>query len=154
MRHTAVRPARSSRLVYSLITVLFVAGAAALVIAALVGGDGGGRDDLAVSADPAVNRLIPARGDEVPRQSRVGVDLDARYRLTSLVIYLNDRFSDGIDVTAEVDHSRALNLWEFAPGEGRLIAALSPDDNCATASYALISRPADTGSISWCFEVS
>ena len=154
MRAARTPRSRSARRARLAIAALAAAGAAGLAAAALTGTGGGRGDDVTVSSNPAVNRLMPERGDEVLQQSRVGVDLDARYRLASLVIHLNDRFSDGIDVTAEVSHSSGLNLWEFAPGEGRLIEALSPDANCATAVYALISRPDDTGSISWCFTVS
>ena len=134
------------------IAFLLVLGAGGLAAAALLGGVDAG--DVSVRSNPAVNRLIPSRGDKVLKQSRVGVDLDARYRLLSLTIYFNDRFTDGIDVTSEVRHESGINLWQFAPGGGRLIEALSPDDNCATAVYAPISRPDDRGSISWCFEAA
>ena len=110
--------------------------------------------DVAVQSDPAVNRLIPPRGDRVLQQSRVGIDLDARYRLASLTIYFNDQFTEGLDVTSEVRHETGINLWQFTPGKDELIKALSPDDNCATAVYAPISQPDDRHSISWCFKVA
>lgn len=145
-------PVRGSRWLRIVIAVLLLAGVAGLVAAALVGDQDD--SDITVSSSQAVNQLFPARGDEVLQQSRVGIDLDARYRLTQLLIYLNDRFDSGIDVTSEVNHVSGLNLWEYVPGEGRRIAALSPDTNCATANYALIAQPENTGTISWCFEVS
>lgn len=134
------------------IAILLALGAGGLAAAALLGGDDVG--DVSVSSNPAVNRLIPPRGDKVLKQSRVGIDLDARYRLLSLTVYFNNRFADGIDVTSEVRHESGINLWQFAPGRDRLIGALSPGDNCATAVYALMSRPDDSGSISWCFEAA
>ena len=135
------------------IAALIAAGIAGYAAAVMTGG-GNDRGDVTTTANPAVDRLIPQRGDETLRQSRVGVRLDSRYRLTSLTIYFNNRFSDGINVTSEVSHSSGLNLWQFTPGEGRLIQALSPDANCATAAYEPIARPGDIGTISWCFQAS
>ena len=134
------------------IVALVVLGILGLVWAALSGSD----DDVEVSVNAAgpVSRLIPGADDEVLQQQRVGVVLDVRYRLTSLVVYPSDQTSGGIDVTVEVDHIEGLNQFEFAPGEGRLIQALSPDTNCAVANYALIARPDETGNVRWCFEVS
>ena len=133
------------------ITALVVLGVLGLVWAALSGSD----DDAAVvNAAGPVSRLIPESGDEVLQQQRVGVVLDVRYRLTSLVIYPSDQTSGGIDVTVEVEHIEGLNQFEFAPGDGRLIQALSPDTNCAVANYALIARPDEVGNVRWCFEVS
>lgn len=145
---TSKKTRRSIRSLWKLLIVaLLLVGVGILIVAALVGDGRDDANDLSVISNPAINQLIPARGDEVLQQNRVGVDLDARYLLTKLVI-------DGIDVTAEVVHTSGLNLWEFSPGEGRLIERLSPDTNCATATYARIAQPADTDTISWCFQVS
>ena len=57
-------------------------------------------------------------------------------------------------MTAQVDHIEGLNRFEFAPGEGRLIEALSPDTNCAVATFVLIARPEEADTARWCFEVS
>ncbi len=149
----SVDPAVRRLLVRVAVAALLVVGVVVLVLAALVSDNDSGAD-VTVSSNPAVNTLIPARGDEVLQQNRVGVDLDARYRLTSLVIYQSGQRSDGVDVTSQVRHSSGLNLWEFVPGEGRLIEALAADTNCATATYAPIAQPAESGSITWCFEVS
>ncbi len=135
-----------------LIGVLLVVGALIWVGAVLLGDDGSG--DVTISANEAVNAVYPGRGDEVLQQSRVGVDLDARYQLVSLVVYPSDGQRDGVDVTVALRHSTGLNLWEFIPGEGQPIQALSPDTNCATATYAPIAQPSETETFSWCFEVS
>ena len=144
---------RSSLRIRVGIAALAVFGIAGLVIAALVGS---GDDDAGrtATASPAVDRVIPDPGDEVLQQQRVGVVLDARYRLSSLVVYPNEQLTGGVDVTAEVDHIDGLNRFEFAPGEGRLIEALSPDTNCAVARFALIARPEESDTVQWCFEVS
>ena len=143
-------PRRSSLRIRIGIAALVVFGILGLVVAALVGSD----DDAAEGASGPVSRLIPPSGDEVLQQQRVGVVLDVRYRLTSLVVYPSEQASSGVNVTAQVDHIEGLNQFEFAPGEGRLIEALSPDTNCAEADFALIARPEEVGTVRWCFEVS
>ena len=135
------------------IAALAVLGILGLVVAALVG-SGDNDADSAVTAGPAVDRVIPTPGDEVLQQQRVGVVLDARYRLVSLVVYPSGQPTGGMDVTAEVDHIEGLNRFEFAPGEGRLIKALSPDTNCVVAGFVLIARPEESDTVRWCFEVS
>ena len=146
-------PPRSPMRVRAGIIALAVLGIAGLVVAALVG-SGGGDSATAVTAQPAVDRVIPDPGDEVLQQQRIGIVLDARYRLTSLVVYPSDQVGNGVDVTAETDHIEGLNRFEFAPGEGRLIEALSPDTNCAVATFVLIARPDEADTARWCFEVS
>ena len=135
------------------IAALAVLGILGLVVAALVGS---GEDDAqdAVTAGPAVDRVIPNPGDEVLQQQRVAVVLNARYRLVSLVVFPSGQSTGGVDVTAEVDHMEGLNRFEFAPGEGRLIEALSPDTNCALATFVLIARPEESDTVRWCFEVA
>ncbi|MCY4663953.1 MAG: hypothetical protein OXC00_04735 [Acidimicrobiaceae bacterium] len=135
------------------IAALAVLGILGLVVAALVG-SGDDDADSAVTASPAVNRVIPSPGDEVLQQQRVGVVLDARYRLSSLVVYQSEQLTGGGDVTAEVNHIEGLNRFEFVPGEGRLIEALSPDTNCVVATFVLIARPEEADTVRWCFEVS
>ena len=135
------------------IAALALLGIAGLVVAALVGsGDDDG--DRAATAGLAVDRVIPNPGDEVLQQQRVAVVLDARYRLVSLVVYPSEQPTGGVDVTAEVDHIEGLNRFEFVPGEGRLIEALSPDTNCVVAGFVLIARPEESDTVRWCFEVS
>ena len=146
-------PQRSSLRIRAGIAALALLGIGVLVVATLVG-SGDDAADEAVTARPAVDRVIPNPGDEVLQQQRVGVVLDARYRLSSLVIFPSEQATGGIDVTAEVDHIEGLNRFEFAPGDGRLIAALSPDTNCALARFVLIARPEESDTVRWCFEVS
>ena len=143
---------RSSLRVRVSIVALALFGILGLVVAALVGSD----DDVdsAVTASPAVDRVIPNPGDEVLQQQRVGVVLDARYRLSSLVVYRSEQLTGGVDVTAQVDHIEGLNRFEFVPGEGRLVEALSPDTNCVIATFVLIARPDEADTVRWCFEVS
>ena len=146
-------PQRSPLQIRVGIAALAVLGIMGLVVAALVGSSDDNAN-LAVTAGPAVDRVIPDPGDEVLQQQRVAVVLNARYRLTSLVVYPSDQLNGGVDVTAEVDHIAGLNRFEFVPGEGRLIEALSPDTNCAIATFVLIARPEESDTARWCFEVS
>ena len=146
-------PQRSPLRIHLGIAALAVLGIVGLVVAALVG-SGDDNANLAVTAGPAVDRVIPDPGDEVLQQQRVAVVLNARYRLTSLVVYPSDQLTGGVDVTAEVNHIEGLNRFEFVPGAGRLIEALSPDTNCAIATFVLIARPEESDTARWCFEVS
>ena len=145
-------PSRSSLRIRVSIAALLLFGILGFVVAALVGS--GDDADEAVTASPAVDRVIPNPGDEVLQQQRVAVVLDARYRLSSLVVYQSEQLTGGVDVTAQVDHIEGLNRFEFVPGEGRLIEALSPDTNCAVATFVLIARPEEADTARWCFEVS
>ena len=144
-------PPLSSLRIRVSIAALALFGILGFVVAALVGS---GDDIEAVTASPAVDRVIPSPGDEVLQQQRVAVVLDARYRLSSLVVYQSEQLTGGVDVSAQVDHIEGLNRFEFAPGEGRLIEALSPDTNCAVATFVLIARPEEADTARWCFEVS
>ena len=146
-------PARSPLRIRASIAALILFGILGFVVAAFVG-SGDDDADSEATASPAVDRVIPSPGDEVLQQQRVGVVLDARYRLSSLVVYPSDQVGGGVDVTAEVNHIEGLNRFEFAPGEGRLIEALSPDTNCAVATFVLIARPDEADTARWCFEVS
>ncbi len=133
------------------VAAFMLLGISGLVAAALVGS---GDDDRAITASPGVKRLIPSPGDEVLQQQQVGVVLDARYRLSSLVVHSGEQVGNGADVTTEVNHIEGLNRFEFDPGEGRVIEALSPDTNCAVATVVLIARPEEADTVRWCFEVS
>lgn len=136
------------------IAALGVIGVVVLVTAALVGTRGTSGDTASSGVTGAVTRRIPPAGHEVLQQQQVGVVLDPRYRLTSLVVYPSDSFSGGVDVTAQVRHAEGLNLFEFAPGEGQAIESLWPDTNCAEAEFVLIARPEEADTARWCFEVS
>ena len=143
---------RSPLRIRVVIVALALVGIVGFVVAALLGS----RDDAdrAVTAGPAVDQVIPNPGDQVLQQQRVGVVLDARYRLSSMVILPSQNATEGVDVTSEVEHTDGLNRFEFAPGEGRLIEALSPDTNCVIARFVLIARPEESDTVRWCFEVS
>ena len=147
-------PKRNPLLMRVAIAVLIAGGIAALVAAALWPEGGPGDAGRAVTATTAVEDLIPAPGAEVLQQQRVGVVLNSRYRLASMVVYPNDRRSGGVDVTAEVVEVAGLNSFEYTPGVDKLLESLSPDTNCVQARFVLIARPEESDSQYWCFEVS
>ncbi len=143
---------RSSLRIRVSIAALILFGIAGLVVAVLVSGEDD--TDGTATPSPAVDRVIPAAGDEVLQQQQVGVVLDPRYRLSSLVIYPSSGAGGAVDVTGEVVHVEGLNRFEFNPGAGRLVEALSPDINCAVATFVLIARPEEADTVRWCFTVS
>lgn len=130
-------------LVLTLATVAFVA-------AYLVAQEGG--EDPVVgstSAGDVVEALLPPRGDQVPRQSTVGIDLvsgwDAALRLDGTDIPL-----DQLQVTPE------LSLVQYTPGEGKVTEELRNGQNCVDATIWPLAEGrggAATRVIHWCFEV-
>lgn len=135
-----------------MILALVLVGLGLFVLSAVVGGDDD--QDISISGNQAIEAIFPPRGAEVLQQQTVGIDLAPPYRLTSMRIFPNDRFTDGVEVISEVDEVSGLNQWTFSPAEGKLIEALSPDTNCVFATYVEIARPEESITIDWCFQVS
>lgn len=146
--------AMSSAPVYStrfkVVAILVLAGAiAAFVLAYLSFADGD--DDPILSSGGQgdyVEALIPARNSQVPRQSRVGIDLITGW---DGVLVINDVAipEDELVVTRE------LGLVEFTPGDGKAIEELAGGQNCVVATVWPISEGREQGArnVSWCFEV-
>ncbi len=139
------------RWIWLAILLLVAAGLAGFWLAAVVGD---GSTGPIVSGHSAVEGLIPARDSEVLQQQPVGIDLSAPYELISLVIHPNSSSTGGVEVISETRHVDGLNQFLFRPGPDRLIDALSPDTNCAVATFALTARRDDIATAKWCFEVS
>lgn len=113
-----------------------------------------GRTDQSVANNPAVDALIPNRGDEVLQQQRVGIDLAAGYQLVRLTISPNENCGFPVDVTAQTRHVEGLQQYIFTPDDGQLITALSADENCVQATFSEIANPTNTDTIDWNFTVS
>lgn len=122
------------------------------VIAGLIGNSG--TDDISVANNPAVDGLIPNRGDEVLQQQQVGIDLAAGYRLVRLTISPDAGCRFPVDVTAQTRYVEGLQQYIYTPNEGQLIEALAADDNCAVATFEEIAVPGQTETIDWSFTVS
>lgn len=129
--------------------LLFTAGIGLFVVAAFIGG--GSSTDRSVTDNPAVDRLIPNRGDEVLQQQAVGIDLAPGYRLVSLSISPDAACRFPVDVTEATRYVEGLQQYIFSPGQGQPITALAADANCAVAVYTEIAQPQNTGTIDWVF---
>jgi len=131
------------------LTCLFAGGIGLFVIAGLIGNSG--NNDRSVSDNPAIDRLIPNRGDEVLQQQVVGIDLAAGYQLVSLTISPDAACRFPVDVTAATRYVEGLQQYLFTPGQGQPIEALAADANCVVAVYQEIAQPQNTGEIDWSF---
>ena len=140
---------RRQKLIFA--AFIFV-GIGCFVTAALIGNSG--RSDQSVTSNPAIDALIPNRGDEVLQQQNVGIDLAADYQLVSLTISPDPNCQFPIDVTEHVRHVEGLQQYLYAPGPGLPITALSADDNCAFATFQAIADPTDVQTIDWNFTVN
>jgi len=107
-----------------------------------------------VSQNPAIDRIIPNRGDEVLQQQTVGIDLASGYRLVRLTISPDGACRFPVDVTSQVRHVEGLQQYLFTPNPGQLIEQLAADDNCAIATFEEIANPGTTQQIDWTFTVS
>ncbi len=141
---------RRQKLIFA--TFMFV-GLGFFVVAGVIGGNGS-RDDISVVNNPAVDGLIPGRGDEVLQQQTVGIDLAAEYRLVELTISPDARCSAPVDVTQFTRHVEGLQQYLFAPAPGTPIEALAGEFNCARAVFEEIARPGEFEEIDWSFTVN
>ncbi|MEM9465696.1 MAG: hypothetical protein AAGA90_10005 [Actinomycetota bacterium] len=136
-----------------LIFAAFVlAGLSMFVGAGLIGNSG--NDDQSVLNNPAVDALIPGRGDEVLQQQTVGIDLAPGYRLVRLTISPDATCGFPVDVTAQTRYVEGLQQYLYTPGEGLPVRALSAEGNCAKAVFEEIANPGNTEEIDWSFTVS
>ena len=131
---------------------LILAGFAMFVFAGLVS-DGEG-SDMSVSQNPAIDRIIPNRGDEVLQQQTVGIDLASGYQLVRLTISPDEACRFPVDVTSQVRHVEGLQQYLFTPNPGQLVEQLAADSNCAIATFEEIANPGTTQQIDWTFTVS
>ena len=136
----------------AIFAAFILAGLSVFVVAGLIGNSG--NDDQSVINNPAVEALIPNRGDEVLQQQTVGIDLAPGFQLVRLTISPDAACRFPIDVTAQTRYVEGLQQYLFTPGEGTPISALAADDNCAVATYAEIANPTNTDDIDWNFTVS
>lgn len=130
------------------VAVLLVGAAAGLVLTVRAADTGEGS---ASELQPdAVERLIPDRGTEVPRQSPVGIDVasghDAELIINDVVI------PEGTDGLSK---DLGSGLVRYVPGPGRPVEELLPESNCVVA----VVWPQSEGrrgaeSVRWCFGAS
>ncbi|HEX6419944.1 MAG TPA: hypothetical protein VFZ77_15695 [Acidimicrobiales bacterium] len=134
---------------FKVLAAAVVALAAGVFAAAFLSLDEGD-DDPALSGgeDAVIEDLIPGRDAQVPRQSRIGIDLATGWGAT-LVIGGVEIPEDELDVTPE------LGLVEYSPGEGKTVEELQPGPNCVSAVIWRLSegRGVADRTVPWCFEV-
>jgi hypothetical protein len=130
-----------------------IIGVGFFVVAGFIGGNGSS-DDVSVTNNPAVDALIPNRGDEVLQQQTVGIDLAADYRLLTLTISPGSRCTAPVDVTAFTRHVEGLQQYLFTPAPGTPVEALVGEFNCARAIFEEIARPGEFQEIDWAFSVN
>jgi hypothetical protein len=109
-----------------------------------------GSDEASEVLPDAVDRLIPASGSEVLRQTTVGIDVAAAHD-AYLVI-------NGTEVrTAEDGLVKDLGsgLITFTPGAGKPVEALLPQRNCVLAFvWPQLEGERNARPVSWCFDAS
>lgn len=143
--------------------VLLLAGLSVFIMAFVVANT----DDttsLAVSGNPAIDRLIPSPNSEVLRQTQIGIDLAPGFEAELII---NDvpippdqinvlRSGEDPDLSNEVAgaFSTTLNQFLYQPLRGRAVPQLNSDLNCVVATFWPIADPTNIETVEWCFTVS
>lgn len=128
----------------AIITVLVLGALAGIFFTgrAAVTGTGGSSD-----LPDSVERLIPGAGQQVLRQSQVGIDLADGYDA-----YLQINGVEVRDASQGLVKDLGTGLVQFQPAEGRPVQELNSGQNCM---IAFVWRPPDPPStampVSWCF---
>ena len=110
---------------FKIVASAVVAVAVALLVVAVRSFDDGNDDPVLRSGDQdVVEALIPRRDAQVPRQSRVGIDLAIGWEGTLVI--------DGVEIPADqLDVTPELGLIEYTPGDGKAVEELQPGQNCS-----------------------
>lgn len=134
---------------FKIVASAVVAVAVALLVVAVRSFDDGNDDPVLRSGDQdVVEALIPRRDAQVPRQSRVGIDLAIGWEGTLVI--------DGVEIPADqLDVTPELGLIEYTPGDGKAVEELQPGQNCVSAVIwrSQDGRGVADRTIPWCFEV-
>lgn len=97
-----------------------------------------------------VDRLIPASGAEVPRQSQVGIDVADGYDAYLII--------NGTEVRGEADgliRDLGTGLVLFQPGDGKVLEGLNGGRNCIVAMvWKQLDGPTTAAPVSWCFDAT
>ena len=145
----AAAPVYSTR--FRLVAVIVLTAATAAFVVAYLGLREGSDDPVVSSgaASEAVERLIPARGSQVPQQETIGVDLAGGWSAALTV--------DDVEIPAdELDVTPELSLVQFTPDDGRTVEQFQPGRNCVEATIWPLSEGrggGQTRTIGWCFDV-
>jgi len=102
-------------------------------------------DRVAVINNGVVQQLIPTDGSKVLQQDKVGIKLADGYTGTLT--------ANGIPVPDDqIDRVQALNQVLFQPGDGKVVTAWPPGQNCMVATYwKFETGPTQSSTHTWCF---
>ncbi len=129
-----------------LLAALLAVGLGLIVLAGLWASTGE-PDDVVVTGD-VVDQLVPARGDEVLRQARLGIDLAPGW---TGVLVIN-----GVEIPEDqLIRSDPLNQVFYQPGEDQEVEQLDAGQNCVTAVVWQLSQSREQArDITWCFDAT
>jgi hypothetical protein len=131
-----------------IIAVLLVGAVAGIFFTGRMAITGG--NEASGSLPDSVDRLIPASGSEVLRQSQVGIDVADGY---DAYLQIN-----GVEVrTAEDGLIKDLGtgLILFQPGPDRPVEELNTNQNCVVAFvFDQLEGPSAAQPVTWCFEAT
>ncbi|MFP3900111.1 MAG: hypothetical protein ACLFXM_04600 [Acidimicrobiia bacterium] len=145
----AAAPVYSTR--FKLVAALVLTVAIAAFVTAYLATQQGDDDPVVSSgaASEAVENLIPDRGDQVPQQQTVGVDLAGGWNAALAV--------NGVEIPdGELDVTPELSLVQFTPADGRTVEQFQPGRNCVEATIWPLSEGRggeETRTVGWCFDV-
>jgi hypothetical protein len=127
------------RLVLPLLVLVAIG---AVVVAVQTSGGGGGAERQGIRS------LVPIAGAQILQQDRVGVVVEPGWD-ASLAI-------NGIAIpTEQLDKDLDLGQVLYRPGPGKVIEALEPDRNCASARvWRRALGPGAATPRDWCFRAS
>lgn len=97
-----------------------------------------------------VDRLIPASGSEVPRQSQVGIDVADGYDAYLII--------NNVEIRNEDDgliRELGTGLVLYQPGAGKVVEGLHSGRNCVVAMvWDQLEGPTAADPVSWCFDAT
>lgn len=137
---STLRTALLAVLVLGSLVGLFLTGRAAVT----------GGDETSGALPDTVDRLIPASGAEVLRQSQVGIDVADGY---DAYLQIN-----GVEVRSAEDgliKDLGTGLILYQPGPGRPVEELNTEQNCVVAFvHEQVEGPETAQPVTWCFQAT
>lgn len=135
---------------YRALVVLALVAAGTALFLAIRSTDTGNDDTVEVRSRPdVVERVFPRDGDQVLRQTEIGIDLAPGHEATLVV--------NGLPIPDdELRREAAQNQVFFLPGEGTSIEELPAGRTCVTAVvWRSANGPGvDDEQFQWCFEAA
>lgn len=140
---------RMSDVRYRLMIAAALVGAGVALFAAIQATNTSDEPPAGTSPPDVVEHLLPARGDEVLRQTEIGIDLAPGYEATLIVN--GEPIPDD-----ELRRVPEQNQVFFLPREGTVVPELPGGRNCVTALVwrSAVGRGVDDQTFSWCFQAT